>query len=38
MNHLQQQIYDRFVRYISTDTTSNPESSSVPLPIPWHKK
>ncbi len=30
MNHLQQQIYDRFVRYISTDTTSNPESSSVP--------
>ncbi len=30
MNNLQQKIYNRFVRYISTDTTSNPESSSVP--------
>ena len=30
MNLLQQKIYDRFVRYISVDTTSDPESTSVP--------
>ena len=30
MNLLQQKIYDRFVRYIAVDTTSDPESSSVP--------
>lgn len=30
MNPLQQKIYDRFVRYISVDTTSDPESTSVP--------
>ena len=30
MNPLQQKIYDRFVRYIAVDTTSDPESKSVP--------
>lgn len=30
MNLLQQKIYDRFVRYIAVDTTSDPESTSVP--------
>ena len=30
MNLLQQKIYDRFVRYTAVDTTSDPESSSVP--------
>lgn len=30
MNSLQQKIYNRFVRYVSVDTTSDPESTSVP--------
>ena len=30
MNPLQQKIYDRFVQYVSVDTTSDPESTSVP--------
>lgn len=30
MNPLQQKIYDRFVHYVSVDTTSDPESTSVP--------
>ncbi|MBR4355082.1 MAG: peptidase T [Elusimicrobiaceae bacterium] len=30
MNPLQQKIYDRFIRYVSVDTTSDPESKSVP--------
>ena len=30
MNPLQQKIYDRFVRYVSVDTTSDPNSASVP--------
>ena len=30
MNHLQQKIYDRFVRYVSTETTSDSNSTTVP--------
>ena len=30
MNNLQQKIYDRFVRYVSVDTTSNSNSTTVP--------
>ena len=30
MNPLQKKIYDRFIRYIAVDTTSDPESTSVP--------
>ncbi|MBR4682402.1 MAG: peptidase T [Elusimicrobiaceae bacterium] len=30
MNPLQQKIYNRFARYVAVDTTSDPESSSVP--------
>ena len=30
MNDLQQKIYDRFVRYVSVETTSNGNSTSVP--------
>ena len=30
MNLLQQKIYNRFIRYIAVDTTSDPESTSVP--------
>ena len=30
MNPLQEKIYKRFVRYIAVDTTSDPESASVP--------
>ncbi len=30
MNPLQQKIYDRFVRYVAVETTSDPESSSIP--------
>jgi len=30
MNELQQKIYNRFVRYVAVDTTSDPESKSVP--------
>lgn len=30
MNPLQQKIYDRFVRYVAVDTTSDPESASIP--------
>lgn len=30
MNPLQQKIYDRFVRYVAVDTTSDPASTAVP--------
>ena len=30
MNPLQQKIYDRFVRYVAVETTSDPESTAVP--------
>ena len=30
MNALQQKIYNRFIRYVAVDTTSDPESTSVP--------
>lgn len=30
MNNLQKKIYDRFVRYVSTDTTSDGDSQTVP--------
>lgn len=30
MNPLQQKIYDRFVRYVSFDTTSDPQSTAIP--------
>lgn len=30
MNELQKKIYDRFVRYVSVDTTSDPESTVTP--------
>ncbi|MBR4592044.1 MAG: peptidase T, partial [Elusimicrobiaceae bacterium] len=33
MNPLQQKIYDRFVRYVAVDTTSDPESTSVPTTL-----
>ena len=30
MNELQKKIYDRFVRYVSVETTSDPESTVTP--------
>ena len=33
MNDLQKKIYDRFVRYVAVDTTSDPESTSVPTTL-----
>ena len=34
MNQLQQKIYDRFVRYVSVETTSDGTSNTVPTTKP----